>query len=861
MELQERINYIIEYAEELNKCKSDTEYLFDKVNAISPSNRKDLLSQYCEESIFTGTRLSPVNFLRHHILRMLEDGKQITNDEIELAKEKFNTKDMDYYSTYSDKIRTAISDYEIGVHTPFHVWKEPFRILYAFFFNGKSKETINKHLESITAGMQKELGLRGFLSHWVNFDGSNNFGSDYCWFSLFPAEKLKHSNAMQMFIRLRAEGILYGLYKGDDIKRFKNVSSVDSDYELLETDSINDVIEYFKSMTDEVISINKSIKQFWKYAPGEQGKYWDEMKEKGIMAVGWSQLKHMDNYPDPESIAAALNANPTDNTVTNIDQFRNASIGDIIIANKGRKKTLGIGIITGPYEYDESREYYKHIRKVNWLITDFVDSNKSLFRADTFSPTLKFSDIKKLYLEKEPEYKEILDSIDSDLIIPVTENEEGVEGESDLNYFWLNANPKIWNFSELNVGETQTYTTHNDRGNKRRIYDCFLRANPGDKVIGYVSSPVRQVTTLLEVSKKLFTNEQEGEVIEFRILEFLENPVDFEVLKEDELLSKADPVVNNQGSLFSLKETEYYAILDIVSNISPKRDRTPIKEKYLLNDLLEETDIGEDLLNKFISTVSAKKQVIFQGPPGTGKTYVAERIARFLCQNRENIEIIQFHPSYSYEDFVEGYRPLESGGLKIKNGIFKEICRKAEVNKGEKFALIIDEINRGDVSKIFGELIYLLEYRDKKVRLTYNPEITFQIPSNLYIIGTMNLADRSLSLIDYALRRRFSFISLETDYRLISKCNKDSNLDIARVVENIKDVNNHISKTPSLGNNFIIGHSYFIGKPDKPLKVKSIDDLLWIWEYDLKPLLNEYYFDNSSEVENIKAVFFKDVMD
>ncbi|MFZ4437600.1 MAG: AAA family ATPase [Syntrophales bacterium] len=860
--IQERVDYITRFAYELTKCKSEPEYLFSRVNSIHGDDIHSLLEQYSEDNIFGNATLSPVNFIRHHILHMLESGKKITADELENAKEKFIAKDMVYFSGYGEPIRKAIEDYLIGDRTPFHVWKEPFRILYAFIFTKKIKETVNDYLKGITNEIIEKVGMKNFLAHWVNFDGSNNFGSDYCWFSLFPADKLRHTNAVQLHASLTADGIKYGLYQGDDIKRFRNINDADVNYELLPSKTIDVVLEFFKSKLDTVIILNKSIKQFWKYAPGEQGKYWDEMKQEGIMAVGFSELKHLDNYPDAKAISEAMKANTTDNRVTNIDQFRNASIGDIVIANKGTKGVLGIGIIMGMYEYDESREHYKHFRKVEWGITDYVESENILFRRDTFSPTLNYSKVKNLYLKKDAHYKEFFDKIDGGRNIPIIEGEHEREEETDINYFWLNANPKIWNYSDLNVGETQTYTTQNERGNKRRIYDHFLRVNPGDKVIGYVSSPVRQVTTLLEVSRKLFTNEQEGEVVEFKIGEFLENPVDFEVLKESKLLQTSEPFINNlQGSLFALKKEEYDAILEIVSSFSPARSTSQAKEKYSLLDVANETGIAEEILEKYKAIVTNKRQVIFQGPPGTGKTYVAERFAHALCKSRANIEIIQFHPSYSYEDFVEGYRPIESGGLKVKSGIFKEICRRAEINKGEIFALIIDEINRGDVSKIFGELIYLLEYRDKKVRLTYNPELTFQIPSNLYIIGTMNLADRSLSLIDYALRRRFSFITLETDYDLITRCNEGSELDIRKVVANIREVNKQIAETHSLGSNFIIGHSYFIGKPDKPLKMKTKEDLEWLWEYDLKPLLSEYYFDKTDNVKNLEAVFFKDVKD
>ena len=154
--------------------------------------------------------------------------------------------------------------------------------------------------------------------------------------------------------------------------------------------------------------------------------------------------------------------------------------------------------------------------------------------------------------------------------------------------------------------------------------------------------------------------------------------------------------------------------------------------------------------------------MIFQGPPGTGKTYVAQELAKCLAGGKERVTLVQFHPSYAYEDFVEGYRPhLENGQptFALKSGPLRRAAEDADADPDNMHLLVIDEINRGNVAKVFGELYFLLEYRDHQVRLQYSNE-PFSLPKNLYIIGTMNTADRSIALVDLALRRRFSFVEV-----------------------------------------------------------------------------------------------------
>ena len=204
---------------------------------------------------------------------------------------------------------------------------------------------------------------------------------------------------------------------------------------------------------------------------------------------------------------------------------------------------------------------------------------------------------------------------------------------------------------------------------------------------------------------------------------------------------------------------------------------------------------------------------------------------------------VQFHQNYSYEDFVMGYKPNEEGGFELKNGIFYRFCKRAAADREHKYFFIIDEINRGNLSKVFGELLMLIEndYRDKPIQLSYRDEL-FAVPNNLYIIGMMNTADRSLAMIDYALRRRFSFFEMKPGFGTLGfkeeiKKHMDPHLD--NLVNAIVELNKVIESDDSLGSGFSIGHSYLCN-------LDGGYDLESIVEYDIIPMLREYWFDNDS---------------
>jgi len=280
-------------------------------------------------------------------------------------------------------------------------------------------------------------------------------------------------------------------------------------------------------------------------------------------------------------------------------------------------------------------------------------------------------------------------------------------------------------------------------------------------------------------------------------------------------------------------------------------------------DFLNDVFISGDFYDKIISALERKKNIVLQGTPGVGKTYCAKKLFYSLIGNKDESKVVtvQFHQSYSYEDFVQGYRPNDDGNFELKNGVFYDLVSEARSEyerafanseEAKKYCIIIDEINRGNLSKIFGELMMLVE-SDKRskewsLRLAYSDDL-FYIPENLYIIGTMNTADRSLTTIDYALRRRFAFFTLTPAFDNEEFCNYliDKNSlpkhFVTEIGKRFVELNEYIQST--LGENFVIGHSYFIDTID-PEVMESYNNII---EHEIRPLLEEYYFDDKDKIE------------
>ncbi len=749
--------------------------------------------------------------------------------------------------------------------------------------------------------------------------------------------------------------------------------------------SDNDESEKGNNEIDDERSVH-----YWLYSPGTNAEYWDEFFNANIMAIGWEEIGDLSEFVSKEEIAKSLQeVNHSDQTYRNdalaMWQFvHEIQPDDIVFAKKGRQQVVGRGVVESDYFYDADREYYRNVRCVKWSHNE----------EHTIQDTLAMKTLTDI-----TQYKELVgqlndlfqnNELDSNLVLPTSE-------DSNHGYWWLVADPTVWRFSGIKIGEEEDYTLYTEKGNKRHVFQNFLDAKAGDSVIGYEATPVKKIVALAEITK-----ENDGENLYFEKTEDLSVPIDYAALKEYPELKNMEFFSHAGGSLFKLTKQEYDFIMDLIRKQNPVEESgedvdieslhskaefvqwcEPLVETLLKmggsgkrpdvhKEIIQDYDISKDELDKknasggshvlneidwarnylvyegFISNeengvwmltdlgksvymteelaekivakwvkiktaerehkpvphidlsplyvyrnggnkkvypsydkadfleevyMSAerydtlrelllnKMNIILQGAPGVGKTFTAKRLAYSIMGEKDDsrIELIQFHQNYSYEDFIMGYRP-DGADFKLMEGVFYLFCQKARKDPERKYFFIIDEINRGNLSKIFGELLMLIEkdYRETSVTLAYNGQ-PFSVPKNLYIIGMMNTADRSLAMIDYALRRRFSFFDIEPGFDSdgFKKYQASlANKTFDALIKQMKALNEDIKNDQSLGKGFMIGHSYFCGRKPEECTTEWMKSVV---EFDILPMLSEYWFDDPEKYKrwerNLHGVF------
>lgn len=277
----------------------------------------------------------------------------------------------------------------------------------------------------------------------------------------------------------------------------------------------------------------------------------------------------------------------------------------------------------------------------------------------------------------------------------------------------------------------------------------------------------------------------------------------------------------------------------LIDNANPSLSEK--NEEYSLLQVVKETGFPEPELSRWLQALERKKQAVFYGPPGTGKTFVSQKIAQHLVSESDGlVELVQFHPAYAYEDFIQGIRPFTINGIleyQLTPGRFLQFCAKAQARTGPCI-LIIDEINRANLASVFGELMYLLEYRQQEIPLAGGGR--FSIPANVRIIGTMNTADRSIALVDHALRRRFAFIHLPPNYDLLRRYHAETSFPANGLIALLKDLNNAIDDP-----HYHVGHSFFL----RPNLAQDLED---IWCMEIEPYLEEYFFNQTDQLKNFR---------
>lgn len=414
---------------------------------------------------------------------------------------------------------------------------------------------------------------------------------------------------------------------------------------------------------------------------------------------------------------------------------------------------------------------------------------------------------------------------------------------SKINYWVFQGNPKMYDIVlalKDNALKTWLISAHKSDIKK------------GDKVILWVTGQYSGCYALGTVVSEIYKakgdeNDQkynkpgrENREIDRVNLSFdynlSDDPISQSEVKNNIILK--DLKVGYQGTNFTATKEQYDELKRIALERVPKKLNPP----YSIEEFINNTFVQESELASWLNSLKRKKQVILYGPPGTGKTFLAKHLAQYLIAESDGFsEIVQFHPAYAYEDFVQGIRPqLTEGGqldYAMIPGRFLEFCRKALSRKGT-CVLIIDEINRANLARVLGELMFLLEYRNEIIPLAGGGELS--IPDNVRIIGTMNTADRSIALVDHALRRRFAFIALRPNYEVLEKFHETAVFQINKLIDVLKKLNVQIGDR-----HYEIGISFF-------LKEDLQDHIEDIWKMEIEPYLEEYFFDQQDKVDNFR---------
>ena len=594
--------------------------------------------------------------------------------------------------------------------------------------------------------------------------------------------------------------------------------------------------------------------------------------------------------------------------------FSQIKDGDRIVANKGKKEVLGIGTVVGSYYYDTVADNHKHRLPVRWDDTEvrsinepgwqrtlinlyaekFVeisgdltplvfDPNKRVqpnpncpFTHTTFEllEELHASPKKTTYLARKDEFKQHLEEPFQKLFRQVaTQLPQLIRDRMETERKIFARIPK----NDFNHGGAwDFYWGAFYRKGGKRIEDAQLfmwmnhdRLEVGFYIGMYGSHQRQQFLYNCQKHTELLSTLLEGSLSDDRLWfgsrsnststswqTWLQDPGQADIhvslnLPKPELLKySADELtaqfVQVYQQLFPLVllaiEEDPLPVLSEYLNPDEEYDLEPLNAVYSLAQCAEATNLEEELLRDWVEAIDRKRQAVLYGPPGTGKTFLARHLAKHLIGGGNGfVDIVQFHPAYTYEDFIQGIRPKRIEGsldYPIVSGRFLEFCKKAQLCGEHPCVLIIDELNRANLSQVFGELMYLLEYRDEKVYLASGEP--FSIPQNVRIIGTMNTADRSIALVDHALRRRFAFLYVAPNYEGLKKYHQSTGYSVDNLVSLLAHINTQIGDPY-----YQLGTSFF-------LREQLSVELRSIWQLEIEPYLEEFFFDQVDKMQNLR---------
>ena len=627
---------------------------------------------------------------------------------------------------------------------------------------------------------------------------------------------------------------------------------------------------------------------YWLYVPGEGAGKWEEFRTAGIMALNWDRIGDPTSYPNEEAVIEALEAGygdwggrPTGAAGMIRDFTRTMRPGDVVYARRGPTEIIGRGVVRSEFRYDDARPAYRCVRDIEWThvgswlldrrvgavslqrVTENTSYNpaqlESLFRdrnaSGASTASVRAQGVGDSNQAKKHELQHWLYTPGEGA---ARWEEFRTAGIMALNWDRVG---DLASFPDKESLLDALYTHYGDWGGRPRraadsVWDYIHAMKPGDIV--YVRRSFNEIV---------------GRGVVRSDYRYDEDRSSFRAVRDVEWTHVGSwPLEQRIGRLMLQRLTEntkytpdqLNALIGIEDSHSPSsaderlgnNDLDEADEHYTSTDFLDEVFLSLEDLDQMLGLLRRKKNLILQGAPGTGKTFAAKRLAYALMGETDDsrVEVVQFHQSTAYEDVVVGLRPTAEGGFAAAEGVFARFCRRAAADPGRDYVFIIDEINRANISKAFGELLMLIEaeHRGEALRLPVSGEL-LSVPKRLHIIGMMNTADRGLALIDYALRRRFAFFEMRPalDHPgFLRHVEAVGSARLEALVDVVRRLNQRIAEDEALGPGFQIGHSYLClpaAGPENPAGTDA--DVTSVVRYELEPLVREYWFDNPAAMD------------
>ena len=646
--------------------------------------------------------------------------------------------------------------------------------------------------------------------------------------------------------------------------------------------------EPMTALAEGAESAQEQERGYWLYVPGEGAGKWKEFRTAGIMALNWDRIGDPTSYPNEEAVIEALEAGygdwggrPTGAAGMIRDFTHTMRPGDVVYARRGPTEIIGRGVVRSEFRYDDARPTYRCVRDIEWTHVGSWPLDRRV-GAVTLQRVTENTSYNPAQLESLFRDRNALDASTA------CAQAQGV-GDSDkakkleLQHWLYTPGEGAARWEEFRtagimalnwdrVGDLASfpdkesllealYTHYGDWGGRPRkaadsVWDYIHAMKPGDIV--YVRRSFNEIVGRGVVRSDYRYDEDRSSFRAVRDVEWthvgswlLEQRIGRLMLQRLTENTKYTP--DQLNALIGIEDSHSPSSAD---ERLGNNDLDEADEHYTSTDFLDEVFLSLEDLDQMLGLLRRKKNLILQGAPGTGKTFAAKRLAYALMGETDDsrVEVVQFHQSTAYEDVVVGLRPTAEGGFAAAEGVFARFCRRAAADPGRDYVFIIDEINRANISKAFGELLMLIEaeHRGEALRLPVSGEL-LSVPKRLHIIGMMNTADRGLALIDYALRRRFAFFEMRPalDHPgFLRHVEAVGSSRLEALVDVVRRLNQRIAEDEALGPGFQIGHSYLClpaGNPENPGGMDA--DVTSMVRYELEPLVREYWFDNPAAMD------------